>query len=299
MIAFFKTVLYNPLYNILIFLAWLIPGHSIGWAIIILTIIIRILLLPSSLKSSRAQVKMQALQPEMSRIKKEIKDQQEQGKALMALYKKEGVSPLGSCLPLLIQMPIIIVLYQVFRDGINESKFSLLYSFVPHPEKINSIFFGLDLSKPDLWLLPILAGLSQFALSYLMIPKNVKKKSATKEDGGIDPMQMANKQMVYFFPIITVIFARSMPSAIAIYWIVTTVFGIAQQLYVNKHIRKENLAKAEVAGIEMPKIDDKIEQQQIEPEPIIKKDYLTRLMSKRLDKQEKKTGVNVTIRKKS
>lgn len=293
MMNFFKTILYNPLYNLLIFLAWLIPGHSIGWAIIVLTIIIRIILLPSSLKSSKAQVKMQALQPEMNRIKKEVKDQQLQGRELMALYKREGVSPFSSCLPLLIQMPIIIVLYQVFRDGINESKFSLLYSFVPHPDKINSIFLGLDLSKPDLWVLPILAGLSQFALSKLMIPKNANKKSATKEDGSVDPMQMMNKQMVYFFPIITVLFARSMPAALSIYWIVTTLFGIAQQLYVNKHIRKENLAKAEMKSIETPKIDDKIE-----PQPIVKKDFMSNLMSRRLDKQEKKTGVEVTIRKK-
>ncbi len=293
MIDFFKTILYNPLYNLLIFLAWLIPGHSIGWAIIVLTIIIRVILLPSSLKSSKAQVKMQALQPEMNRIKKEIKDQQAQGRALMELYKKEGVSPFSSCLPLLIQMPIIIVLYQVFRAGIDESKFSLLYSFVPHPEKINSMFLGTDLSKPDLWVLPILAGLSQFALSYLMIPKNAKKKSATKEDGSIDPMQMANKQMVYFFPIITVLFARSMPAALSIYWIVTTVFGIAQQLYVNKHIKKEDLAKQEVKSIETPKIDDKIE-----PQPVVKKDYMSRLMDKRLSKQEKKSGVEITIRKK-
>jgi YidC/Oxa1 family membrane protein insertase len=106
-------------------------------------------------------------------------------------------------------------------------------------------------------------------------------------------MQMATKQMVYFFPIITVLFARSMPAALSIYWIVTTVFGIAQQLYVNKHIKKEDLAKEEAKTIETSKVDDKIE-----PQPVAKKDYMTRLMDKRLSKQEKKSGVEITIRKK-
>jgi YidC/Oxa1 family membrane protein insertase len=294
MIEFFKVILYNPLYNLLIFLAWLVPGHSIGWAIIILTIIIRLLLWSNSIKAARAQVKMQAIQPEINRLRKEVKDQQEQGRALMELYKKEGVSPFGSCLPLLIQMPIIIVLYQVFRAGINQSNFSLLYSFVPHPEQINSLFLGFDLVKPDLWILPILAGITQFILSYLMQPKiATKTKASDIKDGDFDPMQMANKQMVYFFPLITVFFARSMPSALSIYWIVTTLFGIVQQLYVNKHIRKENFAQKAV--LEAKEAVNEIEKELETPK---KKDYLSRMMEKRLDKQEKKSGVEITIRKK-
>lgn len=289
MANFFKAILYTPLYNALIFLAWLIPGHSIGWAIILLTIIIRLLLWPTSIKAARSQVKMQAVQPEVNRIRKEIKDQQEQSKALMALYKEEGVSPLGSCLPLLIQMPIIIVLYQVFKAGLDNSHMNLLYSFTPHMPNINSLFFGLDLTKPDPWVLPILAGATQFVLSYLMTPKNQVKNAA-------DPMQMMNKQMVYFFPIITIFFARSLPSAVSIYWVVTTLFGIVQQLYVNKHIKKEKMDKKEskekttsVPSDEQPKELFK---------PVNKRDYLAKMMNNRLDKQEKKKGVEVTIRKK-
>lgn len=296
MINFFKIVLYNPLYNLLIFLAWLVPGHSIGWAIIILTIIMRLLLWSNSMKTARAQVKMQAIQPEINRLRKEIKDQQEQGRALMALYKKEGVSPFGACLPLLIQMPIIIVLYQVFRAGINQSNFSLLYDFVPHPDKINPFFLGFDLAKPDLWVLPILAGITQFMLSYLMQPKvaaGTKTKFENIKNGDFDPMQMANKQMVYFFPLITVFFARSLPSALSIYWIVTTLFGIIQQLYVNKHIRKEKFVEASLE--EAKEAVDEIEKEIEAPK---KKDYLSKMMEKRLNKQEKKTGVEITIRKK-
>ncbi|MFA4995896.1 MAG: YidC/Oxa1 family membrane protein insertase [Patescibacteria group bacterium] len=297
MINFFKIILYNPLYNILIFLAWLVPGHSIGCAIVILTIIIRLLLWPNSIKAARAQVKMQAIQPEINRLRKEVKDQQEQGRALMALYKKEGVSPFGSCLPLLIQMPIIIVLYQVFRAGINESNFSLLYGFVPHPEIINQYFLGINLSKPDLWVLPILAGLTQFALSYLMQPKvALNSKEEDDKPKEMDPMQMANKQMVYFFPLITVFFARSVPAALSIYWVVTTLFGIIQQLYVNKHIRKEKFAQKAV--VEAAEAVDEIEKEIKTHDKPKKNDYLAKMMNKRLDKQEKKSGVEVTIRKK-
>jgi YidC/Oxa1 family membrane protein insertase len=254
---------------------------------------------------------MQAIQPEISRIRKEIKDQQEQGKALMALYKKEGVSPFGSCLPLLIQFPIVIVLYRVFQAGVNESHFNLLYSFTPHPEKINQFFLGVNLSKPDLWVLPILAGASQFVLSYLMAQKikNNKIKAVKPATGTpeFDPMQMMNKQMIYFFPLITVFFARSMPSAVAIYWIVTTVFGIFQQIYVNNKIRNEELSKAELEEVveEADEIAEKyIEESKVKSDvetaiPSKKKDFLTKMMNKRLDKQEKKTGVEVTIRKKN
>jgi YidC/Oxa1 family membrane protein insertase len=292
---FFTTILYIPLYNLLIFLVWATPGHSLGVAIIALTILLRFALLPASLKAARAQARLQLLQPEMNRIKKEIKDQKAQGAALMELYKKEGVSPFGSCLPLLIQLPILIVLYQVFRSGVDTSNFNLLYSFVPRPESISAHFLSFDLSKPDLWILPILAGASQFILSKMMMtptPKNNKP-------GEMDTMAMANKQMVYLFPIITVVFARSMPAALSLYWIITTVFGIVQQIYVNKSIR-ENPKEIKEAREDVKEIEEEYagEIDNNVAEKAVKPDMMTKLMNRRLEKQEKKTGVEITIRKK-
>lgn len=293
--AFFTTILYIPLYNILIFLVWATPGHSLGIAIIILTILLRFALLPASLKAAKAQARLQLLQPEMNRIKKEIKDQKAQGQALMELYKKEGVSPFGSCLPLLIQLPILIVLYQVFRAGVNMNHFNLLYSFMPRPDSISAHFLWLDLSKPELWVLPILAGVSQFILSKMMTPPAPKND----KPGEVDTMAMASKQMLYIFPIITVVFARSMPAALVLYWIITTVFGIFQQIYVNKSIKNDpkelEEAREDVKEIEeefVGQTDSDIEKK------VVKPDMMTKLMNRRLDKQEKKTGVEVTIRKK-
>ena len=301
---FFKTILYTPLYNILMFLVWLVPGNSVGLAIIILTIIIRTLLLPASLKASKAQVKLQALQPKIQKLRNEIKDQQAQGKAMMEMYKKEGVSPFGSCLPMLIQLPIIFVLYRVFTVGLDESRFSLLYSFVPQPENINTYFLGFDLAKPDLWILPIIAGASQFVLTRLTMPP---KDANNDKDSKADPMQAVTKQMMYFFPIITVIIARSFPAAIALYWIVTTIFGVIQQIYVNKTIKNSSEMKKEISeGKE--DIDEEIEEYEEykdetnknneDTKKDKKKNLMTKMMNKRLKKQEKKTGVQISIRKK-
>lgn len=290
--AFIHTVLYQPFFNLLIFIAWLVPGHSIAAAIIVLTIIVRLILLPSSIKAAHHQVRSMEMQPKINKIRSEIKDQQEQSKALMALYKEEGFSPFGSCLPLLIQIPIIWVLFSVFRSGLNISSFSNLYSFLPRPETLNTFFFGMDITKPDPWVLPIVAGLLQFGLSYLtMLPQ----KSIAKPEGN-DPTAMMTKQMLFIAPLITIFFGRTMPAALVIYWITTTIFGILQQLYVNKQIMAQRAIMAkkqpEVAAIQIESPIATVEA------PKKKSDFMTNMMNKRLDKQEKKLGVNVTVRTK-
>ncbi len=288
---FIHTVLYQPFFNLLIFIAWIVPGHSIAVSIILLTVLVRLILLPSSIKAAHHQVRSLEMQPKINKIRSEIKDQQEQSKALMALYKEEGFSPFGSCLPLLIQIPIIWVLFSVFKSGVDIKAYADLYSFLPRPETVNTFFLGFDITKPDPWVLPIIAGLLQFGLSYLsMLPhKNIVKS------GENDPTAMMTKQMLFIAPLITVFFGRTMPVALVIYWITTTIFGIFQQLYVNKQIMAFRAAqpKQETDKIEAEKAPTK----EIEA-PKKKNDFITNMMSKRLDKQEKKLGVNVTVRTK-
>lgn len=290
--AFIAKVLYEPFYNLLMLIVWVIPGHYVGVAIVLLTVLVRVVLLPSSLKAARFQVKNNELQPKINKIKAEIKDSQEQTKAIMALYKEEGHSPLGSCLPLLIQMPILIVLYSVFRHGLTVNGFSALYSFIPRPETINTAFLGFDLTKNDPWILPIIAAGFQLLLSYMMLPKKVK---GAVEEKSNDPMAMMSKQMLFLPAIITVFFGRTMPAALVIYWIVTTVFSIGQQWYVNKEIKSQK-SKVESQGKSVLQIPQIPETPQIEPPK--KKDMLTNIMNRRLDKQERKAGVSVTVRTK-
>lgn len=223
-----KITLYKPLFNLLIFLVWLIPGHSLGLAIIVLTILVRFALYPFSLSATRAQKRMKDLQPEIGALKEKYKDDQKaQAQATMALYKERGINPLGSCFPLLIQFPILIILFYVFRDV---NRFDLLYPFTPRPGFINNNFLGIDLTKPELWVLPIITGITQFISS--------KQMQLTSGGGGgskgMDFQKMMTTQMIYIFPLMTVLIARSLPAALSLYWTVTTIFGIIQQWLVFK-----------------------------------------------------------------
>ncbi len=227
---FLKTILYKPLFNILVLLTWLIPGHSVGWAIIILTVLVRLALYPSQKKSIESQKKMQEIQPKMEEIKKKYpNDQQAQSQATMDLYKQYKINPLSSCLPLLIQLPILIVLYRVFTAGLNTARFDeLLYSFTPRPEMVSASFYGLDLSQPSIYL-AIIAGVLQLIQSRQMMQKQPKNKSK-KDNLGI--LGDFSTQMVYIFPIFTVIIGMKLPSALALYWVITTLFLVIQQKIV-------------------------------------------------------------------
>jgi len=222
-----SKILYQPLFNALIFLVWLMPYHSVGMAIIILTIILRIILLPSSAKSIIAQKQMQELQPELDKIKEQYKDNKEaQSKATMDLYQRNKINPLGGCLPLLIQLPILIVLYYVFRSGLDTSHFNLLYSFMPRPEYMNDVFLGMKLSSPSIYL-AVVAGLLQFWQSKQMAPR--KSTNTASADKGAKLQSMITNQFTYVMPVFTIMIAMSLPAALALYWSVTSLFSIAQQ----------------------------------------------------------------------
>lgn len=230
--AFLKLILYQPLYNALILLALIVPGHSMGWAIIILTLLIRFVLLIPSAKAIHQQKKIKELQPKLNELKELYKgDQKKLTQETMALYKRYGVNPFGSCLPLLIQLPILIILYQVFMRGLTVDSFHNLYGWVSRPESLNNSFFGIDLTKPDLWILPIITGALQFVQGWQIQPKG-----AVKSD---DTTAMITKQMMYVFPVMTVLIARSLPAALPIYWATTNLFSIIQQALIFKDKHKE------------------------------------------------------------
>lgn len=224
--AFLKLILYKPLFNALIILVWLIPGHNVGWAIIVLTIIIRIILLPSSLNALRQQKRMQELQPAIQALQDKYKgDRHKLAEAMTSFYRENKINPLGSCLPLLIQLPILIILYYVFINGLDTNRFDLLYSWAPRPETIQTLFFGLDLAKPDRWILPIIAGGLQFIQSWQIMPK-------TKPGERQQMAQMMSRQMLYLMPVFTIFIAGRFPAALPLYWAVTTLCSIGQQWWV-------------------------------------------------------------------
>jgi len=239
-----NQILIRPIFNALIFLYHTLPGHDLGIAIIVLTIIISLLLYYPNLSSLKAQKEMQKLQPKLKAIQEKYKDDKEkQSKKTMELYQKHKVNPLGSCLPLLIQLPIIYALFYVFRKTLDENSFSLLYSFVQKPEALNIFFLNaIDLTKPNIYILPFIAGALQFWQSsmlqrYQPRSKEVKKKKS----GSLFDFSALSQQMVYLFPIVTVFISMSLPASVTLYWATRNAFMVGQQYLYFKKDRREGV----------------------------------------------------------
>lgn len=229
-VAIFNTLLYLPLFNALVLVYNYLPGHDFGLAIIILTIVIRIILHPISVKSLRSQKSLQKLQPKLQEIQEKYKDDKEkQAKETFEIYRKEKINPFSGLFLAFIQLPILIALYQVFWNGFRAEELANLYSFVANPGTINHIFLGIiDLSKPNI-MFAALAGIVQFFQTKMLLPNIPAKKGKPGDFSAI--MQ---KQMVYFFPIFTVIILLKLPSALGLYWSVSGVFAIIQQYFIVK-----------------------------------------------------------------
>jgi len=224
-------LLYQPLLNILAFLVAIVPGGDVGIAIILLTLLVKLALLPLSKRSLENQAKMNELAPELRQIKGSGKSKEEQARLTFQLYKERKVNPFSGCLLLLIQIPIIFALYWVFYKGINFSP-DLLYSFIEPPAEHSMLFLGiLDLGSKSL-LLAILAGVSQYLQAHLM-----PRPAATLEEAGSLTESFAKSmrfQMKYFFPIMVAFIAYSISGAVALYWIVSNIISVGQQLWIKK-----------------------------------------------------------------
>ena len=228
------TVLYQPLLNALAFLVSIVPGGDVGIAVIILTLLVKIILFPLSQKSIESQAEMNILAPELKKIKESGASKEEQAKQTFDLYKKHNTNPFSGCLLVLVQIPIIFALYYVFYKGINFQS-GLLYSFVHAPLHENMIFLGiLDITKKSI-VLAVLAGVSQYLQAHYM-----PKPATTASNGGstssfsesfAKSMQM---QMKYIFPFVVAFIAYSISGAVALYWITSNLFMVAQQIYVRK-----------------------------------------------------------------
>ena len=248
MIQLFTTIFYQPILNLLVFIYNVVPGNDIGIAIIVITIVIKIVLFPLSKKSIESQKALQELQPKIEKVKKDYADNKEEmNKKMMEVYANNKVNPLSSCLPLLIQLPFLIAVYRVFRTGLSNGSLDLVYSFINKPETINVITFGfLDLSKPNI-VLALLAGLAQFWQAKMMS----RKKPLVKGEGSRDEdmATTVNKQMLYFMPLLTVFIGFSLPGGLTLYWFVTTLLTSLQQVLVFKTLDKKEFENKEKGQI--------------------------------------------------
>ncbi|MBI2550819.1 membrane protein insertase YidC [Candidatus Uhrbacteria bacterium] len=235
--SFFNEILTRPLFNLLIEIYNVLPWHDMGLAIIALTILIKLVLWPLSHSSLKSQRRLQDLQPKLDALKSEHGANKDAlAKAMMELYSKEKVNPLSSCLPILVQLPILIALYHVLLSGLNPGNLNTLYPFIQNPGDINSHFFGLiDLTQKNIWLAAVAGVLQYFQTRMLMArrpPPALRKKEGAKDE---DMMAAMNKSMTYALPLMTAVLGATLPGGVALYWVATNAISIFQQMVAFRH----------------------------------------------------------------
>ena len=232
----YNTFVFDPLYNSLIYLMDLLPWIDAGIAVIILTIIVRLILFPLSKKAIVTQVRMKEIEPELNRLKQTVADKQQQALKVMALYKEKGVNPFSSFLVLLIQLPIIYALYSIFiSSGLPTVKTTLLYSFVSVPT-ISMNFLGLfDVGARSIPL-SVIAAIAQFLqLHFSLASSGPTQKSSSPQ---ADMAQNMMKNMKYIFPFIVFFISYKISAVVALYWTVSSLFTLGQELVVRRHLEK-------------------------------------------------------------
>jgi len=240
MINIWNTLFYEPLYNGLVFLVSVVPFADVGIAVVALTLLVKIILLPFSHKSVKTQSEMKRLDPEIKEIKKKYeKDKQEQARKTMELYKQHGLNPFSGCLMIFIQIPVIFALYWIFwkelaLDGLN---MDLLYSFTLIPEYMNMNFLGLIDMQGKSYVLALIAGVSQYFQIKLSMPqfKATEGKTGSFKD---DLMKSMNLQMRYVLPIFVFIIAYTISAAVALYWATSNLFSVGHELLVKRKAKE-------------------------------------------------------------
>lgn len=217
----FNVLLYQPILNLLILFYVYLPGQDLIWSVILVTIIIKLITFPISLKATRTQEKMSKIDAEMKEIRKKYKkDPAEQSQKIMALYKKYNISPLSSLVYPLIQLPIIIAIFRIFQDLSVLALNSHLYSFTPSLEAAELTFLG----NPDLVQSNIILAVVVAVIQYWQLKT---AETSGKKSGW-------QKNMVYFLPAFAFIVLTRLSAVIGVYWLINTLFMIGQQYYLKK-----------------------------------------------------------------
>lgn len=237
--ALWNTIFYQPIYNILILIVNNVTFGDVGFAIIIVTILVKFVLYPLTKKSIKSQILMKRMEPEIKQIKKDYPNKEEQAKKTFELYKKYGTNPFSGCLVVLIQLPVIFALYYVFYKGLSLDA-GPIYSFIAKPINIHTNFLGFIEINSKSALLAVIAGLTQFLQGYLASPIKPKvevikesdieeKKSFQDEISG--SMQMNVK---YILPLFIAFISWRISAAVALYFVISNIFTIVQEWYIRR-----------------------------------------------------------------
>jgi len=236
-----NTIFYQPVYNILIFIINNITFGDVGFAIIIITIIIKFVLYPLTKKSIRSQILMKKMEPEIKQIKKDFPNKEEQAKKTFELYKKYGTNPFSGCLVVLLQLPVIFALYYVIYKGLSLDT-GPIYSFLSKPTTINTNFLGLIEMGGKSIVLAFLAGVTQFIQGYLSSPIKPKvevlKAGETPEKASFQD-ELSNSMQTnvkYILPIFIAFISWQISAAVALYFVISNIFTIIQEWYIRRSI---------------------------------------------------------------
>jgi len=232
MFTIFHLFFYDPLYNALIFILSVLPHANVGVAVIILTIVVRLILFPLSKGAVQTQMKLKEVEPQVKALREKYKDNKEkQAQELISLYRENKINPFASFLFLLIQLPIIFALYFIFfKGGLPSVDMSLLYSFVTAPQSVDMHLFWFDISKPQ-FIFGILAAGTQFLQAQISIPPHVPAEKQSFQD---DLARSMNVQIRYVLPVFVLIFSLTISGAVTLYWITGNIFTIFQELYLRR-----------------------------------------------------------------
>ncbi|MFA6007011.1 MAG: YidC/Oxa1 family membrane protein insertase [Candidatus Paceibacterota bacterium] len=233
--TFFHAVFYNPIYNALVALMALVPGGDVGVAVIILTIIIRLILLPFSLSAARTQQAMRVLEPKIKDLKEKHKgDKEKEAVETLALYKEAQVNPFSSILTVFIQIPVLLALFWVFNyESFITINAARIYAFTPLPHSVSLEFLGIISVAGKSMFLAVLAGLTQFLQAHMALSGTMKPSGGGMQG---DFQKIMSMQLKYVFPFLIATISYTTSGAIALYFIATNLAGALQEWYLRRKL---------------------------------------------------------------
>lgn len=235
----FSTIFYQPILNLLIVIYNFIPGHDMGVAIIVLTILVKLILAPLSWKQLESQKMLQDIQPRLNEIKEQYKNDKEGlAKAQMEYFQEQKINPLSSCFPLLVQLPFLFAMYYVFMSGLKNAGFAeLLYPFVQNPGKLNETFLGvISLTAHGNIVLALATAGAQYWQTKMISAKRPPKVPGAKDE---DMAAAMTQNMVVFMPVITGVMTYQFPAGLGLYWFFQTAVAIVQQYLFNMRAKSK------------------------------------------------------------
>ncbi len=234
------TFFFDPVYNGLVFFIDLVPGGDIGVAIILTTILIKVILLPLSIKAAKTQKIMREIEPQLREIKEKHKDnREEQAQAMLAVYRDAGMNPFSAIFVIILQIPLVIALYLAVYGyagyALPEINLERLYGFITAPAEVTMQFLGLIDMAGRSALLAALAGITMYIQMQFVMPALPPRDPDAAPNFQDDFKRNLQLQMRYVMPVLITVIAYVISAAIALYFVVSNVVAILQEFYIRRH----------------------------------------------------------------